>query len=869
MRFELKTAWRELHSSWRRFVFATVAVGVGVGALTGVKGFAEALHSALLKQSRELIAADFAVRLNTLPTPAEQDALDELQRRGTERTMVTETLSMSAGEHSDRPILVSVKAVEPTQYPFYGKLILDPSQPLPEALTAESAVVSGDYLQRLGLSVGDRIQLGDARFRIAAVLQQEPDRLASGMEIGPRLMISQQGMARTNLLGPASRVSRAYLYRIRGPNYDLDAARSFLEALPSSRLRMTDYRRPNPQLDRGLDRMSTFLSLVSLISLLVGGLGVAMSMHAYLQQKLDSVAIMKMLGGRSMQILRIYLYQGLFVGLAGSALGVALGYGVQILFPRVIAGLLDLPVELNLAPSAAIQGFSVGGLATALLILPPLLAIRHVRPAQVLRRNMAEDVLFRPTRWRAGMGWAVLSALALLLALGGIATWLGGSWRRGFGFLAALAAALIVLLAIARGLARTIPHLPQARSVIWRHGLSNLNRPGSQSTPVFVALGIGVMLTAAVYLMQSSLLEQIVRSAPADFPNLVLFGIPEKDKDPLWSFLRSEPNVIDSGIPVPALPGRLRVINGVPIEEYQARRDSGALPSGAGRDGQRDGGPRRFGRGEFQLTWAEKLPPDARILEGKWWDEKSSPDESGSTGGPQVSVAEFLSRNFEIHPGDELEFSAFGKLFKAWVASVREVLFVRPGSNNAFIFSPGVLDGLPASYVANLKIRPEAIGIVQRQLFNKFPTITSVHVGEILATVQKLLDRISLVIQFVAAFAILAGGIILASAVAATRQRRVKESVLLKTLGATRALVARIQAVEFLVLGFAAGAVGSLAANALAYYLLGYLLDAPYDFRWESVAVCSVATALLAMATGRIAGRGILNHKPLEVLREE
>jgi putative ABC transport system permease protein len=398
-------------------------------------------------------------------------------------------------------------------------------------------------------------------------------------------------------------------------------------------------------------------------------------------------------------------------------------------------------------------------------------------------------------------------------------------------------------------------------SLIWRHGLANLNRPGSHATPVFVALGIGVMFTVAVYLMQSSLLKQIVRSAPQDFPNLVLIGIPEKDKDPLWQFFRGEPSIIDSGVPIPSLPGRLRAVNGIPLEEYMSTRQA-SRSSEERHEGEDNGrGSRRYGRWEFQLTWGEKLPPDARITEGEWWNEKPAE--------PLVSVAEYFARNLQIHPGTLLEFNIAGRSVQARVASVREVLFVRPGSNNAFIFSPGTLDGLPASYIANLRIRPESVGNIQRQLFLKFPTITSIHVGEILALVQQLLDRITLVIQFVAGFAIVAGCVILASAISATRQRRIKESVIIKTLGATRVVIARMQSVEFLVLGFSAGAVGSLAANALASYLLGNLLDTQYDFRWESILGGAVGTALLTMATGRIASRGILNQKPLQVLREE
>jgi putative ABC transport system permease protein len=250
-----------------------------------------------------------------------------------------------------------------------------------------------------------------------------------------------------------------------------------------------------------------------------------------------------------------------------------------------------------------------------------------------------------------------------------------------------------------------------------------------------------------------------------------------------------------------------------------------------------------------------------RITEGRWWQ--------GRPAEPEVSVADYFTEHLALRVGALLEFRAAGKTVKARLTSIRSVGIARPGSNNAFIFSPGALDGFPFSYVFNVRMRPQSAGSVQKVLFDKFPTVTSINVGELLVLVQTLLDRISLVIQFVAAFAILAGVIIMASSVASTRQRRIRESVLFKTLGATRSLVRRIHDVEFLILGSAAGAVGTAAANGLAWYLLGHLLDTSYVFNWMSLLGGTIATAMLAVLTGRLASRGILNQKPLQVLREE
>jgi putative ABC transport system permease protein len=588
--------------------------------------------------------------------------------------------------------------------------------------------------------------------------------------------------------------------------------------------------------------MASFLSLIGLLALLVGGLGVATTIHTYLQQRLDSIAILKCLGGRSRQILRIYLLQGLLLGAVGSLLGVGLGYLVQMLFPPLLKGLIELPTHLELAPGAALQGFAIGIVATLLFLLPPLLAIRKVRPVRVFLREMPETQYSTIQRLRHDF-IPLASSLILLLGAGLLASWLAESWRRGFGFIAGLAGAILILAAGAKLLLLVLKRLPRPSSLALRHGLKNLNRPGSHVASVLVALGIGVAFILTVYFIQTSLLSQIVKSAPANYPNVFMLGITERDKDPLWAFLKTQPGITDAGAPIPAVPARLQRIDGKTSEETDLEPHD-----------------RRYFQMEFVLTWTAALPPDTKILEGQWWH--------APYGTPMISVGESAARSLKIHVGSVLEFNSSGHVVRGKVVNIREVEFGRPGSNNQFIFSPGTLDGLPASYIGALRMAPPDVARFQSALFTKFPSITSIDVGQVLARVQQLLDRISNVIRFIAFFAILAGIIILASSVVATRYQRIREAVLLKTLGATRAQVARIQAAEFLIIGLAAGLIGCLLAAAAADYLLGKLLETEFNFQWLPLLVGTLATAALAIAAGWIASRGILNHKPLEILRE-
>ncbi len=834
-------AWRETRPALKRFAFLAVTISLGVGAITGIKGFSHALNRAMSRSARELIAADLSVRMTSAPDEGDLQTLLSLKARGAEMTRITETLSMASAETAAVPLLCTVRAVDPARYPFYGNVELEPAGRLKDLLTDNDAVATQELLVRAGLSVGSTVQIGSGRFRIAAVLKSEPDRLASGFDLGPRILITRAGLERAALIRFGSRATEFFLYRLP-PGLPLDEAQSLLKSGLKRPARISDFRTPNPSVSRGLERMAGFLSLIGMLSLLVGGLGVATTVHAYLQQKLDGIAVIKCLGGRSAQIIRIYMIQGLMLGLAGSLLGVALGYIVQLLFPNLIKGLINLPADLEIAPGAAVQGFLIGVVTTLFFLLPPLLAIRKVRPARVFLREMPETQLTTLQRLRHDPSPAIASAL-LLAGIGVLSSWAAGSWRLGWSFIGGLAAAILILGLASRLLLFVVRRLPRPRSLALRHGLKNLHRPGAHVASVLVALGLGVGFILTVYFVQTSLLPQIMQSAPAGFPNVFLLGITERDKKPIWDFLGTQPGVADAGSPIPAIPARLQRINGKTADELNL-----------------DPGERRFFQLEFILSWSSTIPPDTKLTAGAWW---RVPSES-----PQISVGQHAAEHLRVRVGDTMEFESSGKVIRGRVVNVREAEFARPGSSNQFIFSPGSLDGLPASYVGTIRVKPPEVPRVQRELFRRFPNVTSIDLGNILARIQDLLDRIASVIRFIAAFAILCGIIMLASSVASTRYQRIREAVLLKTLGATRSQVARVQAAEFLIIGLMAGLIGGLLGAAAAQILLGTMLDTEFEFRYVPLLVGAVATAVLAILTGWLANRGVLRHRPLEILRE-
>ncbi len=841
MKFEIRMAWRETRPAWKRFLFVIAAIALGVAVLTGLKGFSKGLNRSIYESARELIAADMVVRLNSLPRQNDIQILESLARQGARLTRITETLSMVSPVKTAAPVLSDLRAVDPNSYPFYGTVELEPQAPLKQALTDSSALVSQDLLVRCGIAVGDEIQVGSIRLRIAAILKSEPDRIGVGIDLGPRILITRTALERSGLIQFGSRASESFLYRLPAKGLQLEEAKKIIASGIKRRVRITDYRDPNPSVTRGLERAANFLSLIGLLSLLVGGLGVYTTIRTYLDQKLDSIAVIKCIGGRSSQIIRIYLLQGLALGVLGSAIGTGLGYFVQLLLPKLLNGLIDLPANLELAPGAAFQGFAIGVFTTLLFLLPPLLAIRRVRPMRVFLREMPA------ARWEflKRMKEDPLPALSGIILVGGIglaASWLAESLRWGFAFLAALAGCILVLAATARTLLALLKRVPRLPSIALRHGIKNLNRPGTHSTSIMATLGLGVAFILTIYFIQTSLISQILKGAPGDFPNVILLGVTERDRQPVSEYLHQQKD-IESVTLFPSISSRLLRINGHPPEQTEENQEE-----------------RRYHQIEFTLTWSESIPADTRVIEGQWWHPPYNT--------PLISVGENAVRHLKIRTGDILQFDVAGSIVQGKVANIRETEFSRPGTGNQFIFSPGCLNGLPTTYIGGLRLPANRVAEFQGSFFRQFPTVTSIDVGQVLIRVQDLLNKVSLVIRFVALFAIASGIIILAAGVVSTRHQRIREVVLLKTLGATSHQVVRIQSAEFLILGSAAGFVGGILAGIAAHYLLGRLLKTDFSFQWIPFFGAIVATAGLAIVTGWIASRGVLHHKPLETLRE-
>jgi putative ABC transport system permease protein len=710
-------------------------------------------------------------------------------------------------------------------------------------------VVTDELLLRLGVATGDELRLGEAAFRIVAVVTVEPDRMTGSFNVGPRVLMTREGLERSGLIQRGSRASQRFLVQASaagaarhaddqggaagagdGISQELDCRLSRDPSHDTPRFGPR-HQLPEPSQPGGDDRRRA---------------GRGMAMHSHLQQRLDTIAIMKCIGARSQQILRIYLLQTLVLGLAGSLLGVSFGYGVQAWAPRLIANYFPSAPDFSWEPVTALQAMLIGVLTTLLFSLPPLLSIRKIRPALIFRRDMEGRRKSLAERLRGARSSLIPGALIVggLAGDGGLAEPLGSDGavvrRRAAGQPSGAVRGGVAAAAI---FGKAAPLLPFRLPTALRHGIANLHRPGVHAEAILVALGVGVTFTLSVYLIQSSVLGQMAKSAPPDMPNVFLMNITNQDRAELETFLRDYPGTEDVVL-TPSAPARLLSVDGVPLEQMQIN-DEGL----------------RF-RQTMGVTWFDGAPPEEiDVLDGRWW----APDEPRYLAAVRDDVAETLG----IKPGAALEWMVGGETVAAEVSAIYRVETIRPSSSGYFVLTRSALEGRPASFYGGVRIAPDKALDLQRDAYDRFPSVLVINVADVIGIVQEVVDQIAVVVQFVSAFAILGGIVILTSSVMASRFRRIRETAILKVLGATRRKVAGIFSVEFLLLGLAAGGIGALLASGFSALLLERVLDAQYEFQPWPALLAALGTALLANAAGWLASFRILGRKPLEVLRGE
>ena len=825
LRFAVLALSREWKSG--ELLVLLAALLVAVTALTGVGFFTDRISQAVSQQAAEVIAAD--LKLQASAPPGERYAA-AAREAGLD---VARTISFPSvvffGEESS---LAAIRAVGPG-YPLRGRVKVADAPFAPGRETAAipargEAWPDSRLLARLGATVGDEIDVGAARLRITQVLDYRPDQGSAFVDLASSLMLNIDDMPATELLQPGSRATFALLFA--GPPAAVRAFKDELQGMKEPGQRLVDVAEASPQIQSSMERAGRFLNLSALITVLLAAVAVAMAARRYARRHLDNVALMKCMGASQGFVLRVTLLQLVALAVLAAVIGGTLGFLAQ----EGLAWLLrDLVRDALPAPTMAP---ALLGLATAVTILvgfalPPLLQLKRVPPARVLRRNLEPP----PLRYAAPYVLAIGALLAILF-------WLVRDLR----LVTYVAIGTTVTLAALWGagwlLVRIAGKLRGGVGVAWRYGIANLSRRGGESIVQVVAFGLGLMVLLLLAVVRNDLIDDWQASLPANTPNHFLINIRSDQTDALRAFFSArgiaEPQLF------PMIRARMTAINGRPSADVVAASDRG----------------RNFAEREQNLSWAADLQSDNRIVEGRWWS-------ASDNGRKLVSVSTDYAEELGIKLGDTLLFDVAGEPLEAEVASIREVQWDTFRPNFFLVFSPGTLDGMVGTWLTALKLDETGRRSLV-ELVREFPNVSVFDVDAILSQVRQVMDRASLAVQYVFLFTLAAGIMVLLAAIQSTRDERRYESAMLRTLGASRKVVLAGVATEFAALGLLAGLLAAIGATTGGWLLATELFNLDFTVDPTVWLVGLVAGVVLVGGAGTWAARSVVNQPPVTTLRQ-
>lgn len=851
MPFALTLAWRESRS-FRRLGLLTAAVTAGVAALVAINSFTDNLQESVRDQARSLLGADLSLSSASPLTPRAQAVVDSMTGAGTEvaRNISFGAMAYSPGASGTR--LVQAVAVE-GGYPFYGSIATDPPEAWSQLGQGGGVLIDPSLLAALGVEKGGALALGEGRFTVRGVVTHVPGDIGMRAAFGPRVFLAGRDVPGTGLLTFGSRARYETLLKLPASTDAQKLADRHRSALARERVNVRTVSEDQRNLNNSLGRLGRYLSLVGLVALLLGGLGVASAVHALVKRKLETIAVLRCLGASARQIFTAYLVQAAGLGLVGSVVGAALGAGIQLLIPRVLQGLL--PVDVVVRPSwpAIGLGLLLGLWVSVMFSLLPLLGIRQVSPLALLRRPYQDEAGRPPRDWRRAA-----AAGALALSVIAVAVLQAPNVGAGLVFAAAVGGSVLGLWLAARLLMHMVRRFfPTRWPYVWRQGLANLYRPANQTVMVVLALGFGAFLLHTVLLVQHNLLGELRVDSSPRRPNLALFDIQPDQKAPVAEALRREG--LPAGEMVPIVPMRIQSVKGTAVESIL-----GAPPAKTEEEPGRS--PRWAFRREYRSTYRDSVAGTEAVVAGKAW----GPGAGRGPGPVPISLEEGLARELKVAVGDEIVWDVQGVPVPSRVASLRHVDWARFEPNFFVVFAEGPLDAAPRTFATLARLEdPARRGRLQRQVVESFPNVTVVDLSQMQQALEAMVSRVALAIRFMALFSLATGLVVLLGAVASSRQQRVREGVLLKALGATRSQVLRVLLAEYLSLGTLSAVAGLALAALAAWALLRFLFQAPFAVPLLPVAVLSAAVVLLTVVVGVWSGREVFGRPPLESLRSE
>jgi putative ABC transport system permease protein len=821
----LKLALRALRREWRSGELAVLwlSLSIAVAALSGVGFLVDRIGRAVTLQASEVLAADLRVESDA-PIAAGEEA--QARRLGLSSAHLTTMLSSVF--NGDTNQLSNIRAVSPG-YPLRGQVTVA-DRPFAAGTATDDIPAPGEawpdsrLAAALGAHVGSMLSVGSRTLRVTRILITRPDQSSTFIELASALLMNDADLPSSKLIQPGSRVDYALL--LAGNHSQQDAFRGWHKLQQSTHERVADVADASPQIADATRRAGRFLALASLVAVLLCSVAIAMSSRSYVRRHLDAVALMKTLGASRALVLAVSLWQLLSLAIVASAIGAAAGWVTQLWLVRVLRGFLrsDLPPATGWP---ALVGFVVAATILAGFALPSLLQLTRVPALRVLRRDIGAPGL---SLWAA--------ASPVLLAIAGVVYSALGDVRLSLWFLLGVSAAVLVLAAGGLLLVRLASRVRGTAGAAWRYGVANLARRRAESTVQIVAFGLGIMLLLALAILRNDLIVDWRASLPVDVPNYFFVNIASDQRDQFQQQLQAQGAHVTRMLPV--IRGRLVGINDQPTSQMH-------FPDPRGR---------RFAEREQNLSWAEELGSDNRIVEGRWWSATQH-------GQPQVSLSLEYRDALGLRIGDRLRFDVAGESFDVTVTSFRDVKWDSFRPNFFVVFAPGVLDGTAGTYMTSAFLQPN--GGAMAQLVHRFPGVSIFNVGDLLAQVRAVIDKAVTAVQSVFVFTLLAGLTLLLAAVQASREERLYETAVLRVLGAQRSMIFTSMLVEFALIGALAGLLAACGASVGGAWL-AHALDLNYRFNIVLWMTGVVGALIVVGCAGTLATRSVVRVPPRAVL---
>ena len=836
-------AWRESRTARRRLLLYMSSISLGVAALVAIDSFASNVQASVREQSRNLLGGDVSFSDNAVFPDSLRQLLDSLHEHGTPVARVVTFASMALAPRSGGTRLAQIKAIT-ANFPLYGDVSTEPGGGWRRMQEGAYAVVDPSLLISLDARVGDTLTVGYAKFTIAGTLTGIAGDPGISTTIGPRVFIAERHLPETQLLGFGSRAQYEALVKLPPRVASARWVAPFRPRFQRANIRVTTVTQRERNLTESIGQLADFLGIVGLIALLLGGIGVASGVHAFVTKKIDTVAVLRCLGATGPQVLTIYVTQAALMGLAGAAAGAALGVAIQFALPVAMRGLLPVTVRISLDWGAIGLGLAIGVWVALLFSLRPLLALRRVSPLQALRRDA--DAL------EAGRNRDIASHavnIALVVSVIALAFERAGGWRRGALFAAGIGASLLVLYGSAAALGALARRAVSPRwPYVTRQGVANLYRPANQTRSVTLALGFGAFLVSTLYLVQANLLGQFNLAAAQSRANLVFFDVQDDQRAGLDSVLASQGQPPADFVPIVTM--KIATINGRTPERWAA---ANAIPA-------RHWTLRR----EYRSTYRDTMVVTDKIVSGAW--RSSTPVADSLT---EMSLDRDVAAELHVKVGDVITWDVQGVRVPSALTSLREVNWGRFDLNFFAVFSPRGLEAAPKQFATVVSVPSDTtVARLQRLAVARFPNVASLDLSLVRRTVGDIIAKVSVAVRFLALFSLAMGIPVLFSAVAATRRERLREGVLLKTLGATRAQIMRILLAEYALLGALGALTGMVLSFGGAWALMHFVFSSTFAPALLPSAAIAAAMMALAVAIGLSTGRDVFRETPMAALRD-